>query len=208
MARARPEYTEEDCRRYIRATKGRRASDLLRRAMDLAGARGRALELGCGAGDDAAAMLARGFRVTAVDEHRAALDALSALVRRRGLARGLTVRRSKFEDLVFTPGVYELVNARYSLPFCAPKSFPMVWKGIRGSLRPGGILACQLFGPKDSFLRTIGARRINAHTRARVNRLLSGLIVHHLDEIQEDGRTAAGSKKYWHVFHILAQKPL
>jgi tellurite methyltransferase len=45
------------------------------------------------------------------------------------------------------------------------------------------------------------------HSRDEVLTLLRGLEVEHLQEIDEDGTTAVGDAKHWHLFHVVARKP-
>jgi hypothetical protein len=44
-------------------------------------------------------------------------------------------------------------------------------------------------------------------TRASLDELLEGLDVERLEEVEEDGRTAIGVAKHWHLYHVVAQKP-
>ena len=44
------------------------------------------------------------------------------------------------------------------------------------------------------------------HSRDEVLALLRGLEIEHLDEVDEDGQTAVGDPKHWHVFHVVARK--
>ncbi len=129
------------------------------------------------------------------------------VARERGLSAGLSVHQTRFESFVFEPESYDLIHARFSLPFCSPRDFTAVWKGLRGSLRPGGLFAGQLLGPNDSFVKDPRRHRIHAHTRGEVEALLRGLKVLHLEESERDGKTAVGTPKHWHVFDILARRP-
>ena len=45
------------------------------------------------------------------------------------------------------------------------------------------------------------------HTREEVEQLLDGLDVEELNEVDEDGATAIGDRKHWHLFHVVARKP-
>src|SRR5258708_30442219 len=47
-----------------------------------------------------------------------------------------TLFRSSFHESTWP--TCDLVNASFSLPFCAPERFPEVWERIVESLRPGG----------------------------------------------------------------------
>ena len=50
-------------------------------------------------------------------------------------------------------------------------------------------------------------RSMSFHPREDVLALLSDFDIEHLDEVDEDGATAVGDAKHWHLFHIVARKP-
>ena len=176
---------------------------LLLRACDLLGAGGgrMAVDLGCGAGTDALALLQRGWAVTAADRDEAGLGLLRERVPAASAGR-LTITCGGFADVVLPPA--ELVHAGFSLPFCAPGDFAAVWRGIREALLPGGVFAGQLFGPRDSWA---GSPRMSFHGAEQVAELLDGTEVLHLSEAEWDGE-AVSEAKHWHVFDVLFRRPL
>lgn len=207
------DFTDEQCRSFIDATAGRETPDLIQRAVDLALKHGTdhnpiALELGCGAGDDAIHFARRGMQVTVVDVQPAAIKAARSLATRHELQNRITFVERSFADFEFPRHAVHLVNARFSIPFTIPGNFADTWVSIRQALRPGGVFTGQLFGSNDSFGHDPNRRFITLHTRDEVDDLLEGLVIHHLEEVEKDGHTATGRAKHWHVFHILAQNPL
>ncbi|MDO8550913.1 MAG: hypothetical protein Q7S39_12285 [Ignavibacteria bacterium] len=44
------------------------------------------------------------------------------------------------------------------------------------------------------------------HTKQQVENLLSDMEIIELTEEDKDGRTANGTPKHWHVFHVIARK--
>jgi hypothetical protein len=66
---------------------------------------------------------------------------------------------------------------------------------------PGGIIAVQLFGVRDSWA---GEEGMTFHARADVEPLLDGLDVMRLDETEHEGRAYTGPK-HWHLFDVLAR---
>jgi SAM-dependent methyltransferase len=187
---------------FIERTRGHAPWPLLVEAAALAPGR-TALDLGCGAGRDTRELLERGFAVTAVDASPEAGAALATLPHQERLR----FVRARFEDLAFT--TYDLVNAAYSLPFIAPEAFDRVFAALGASLGPRGVFCGQLFGPRDTWNTPDGALpgvRLTFHTRERVEALLGGLEVIRLDERCEDGTTALGGRKRWHVYDILARR--
>src|ERR671918_156501 len=112
--------------------------DLLLRALasfEPEGRTGTAVDLGCGQGIETAAMLARGWTVTAIDAQEEGIRRLRERVPVESRDR-LTTRVSPMEDVDLPPT--DLVHASFSLPFCRPDAFPALWDRVRGALRPGG----------------------------------------------------------------------
>jgi membrane dipeptidase len=159
---------------------------------------GFAVDLGCGTGRDTAELLRRGWRVLAIDREPEAFERLHALV--GPSSPRLQTRSARFE--VASWPACELVNASFALPFCRPQDFPPLWQKIVDSLRVGGRFCGQLFGERDDW----AGSGVVVHTRPELRELLAPFEVERLDELDQDGSTAVGTQKHWHLFHIVARK--
>lgn len=158
-----------------------------------------AVDLGCGEGRDTAELLRRGWRVLAID---AEPDAITRLLSRPEAAGDqLVTMVSSFEGAVWPEAA--LVNASYALPFCPSDAFPEVWERIVASLPPGGRFCGQLFGDRDEWASD---PTLTTLAREDVEQLLEPFEAERLDEIEEDGQTALGAPKHWHLFHVVARK--
>jgi membrane dipeptidase len=157
---------------------------------------GLAVDLGAGTGRDTAELLRRGWRVIAIDREAEAVEQLRLLAS----PPKLEVARARFEDAEWPS--CDLVNASFALPFCAPDAFPALWEKIVRSLRPGGRFCGQLFGIHDDW-RGSG---VIVHTREELGALLAPFEVEFLDEFDADGSTAVGTRKHWHIYHVVARK--
>jgi tellurite methyltransferase len=174
------------------------AVELLEHAGD---GRGRlALDLGFGSGVETALLLDRGWRVLGIDADPVAGESLRA---RLPADRGerLTVRTQAFADLDALPPAH-LVHAGRSLPY-AGVHLPRVWSLLRAALLPGGWLACDLFGERDT---TADADDIAVLADAEVDRHLDGLDVVRHEVVEADGTAFAGPQ-HWHTHSVLARRP-
>jgi tellurite methyltransferase len=172
------------------------------RRFDKEGSRGRfAVDLGCGTGGDTVELLRRGWQVLALDGQAEAIDRLLALDLAEDERARLEARVSRFERAAWPPA--DLVNASFALPFCLPVDFPAVWGRIEDSLFPGGRFSGHLFGDRDEWS---DEDDMTFQTRAEAEALLSRLEVELFDEVEEDGSTAVGKQKHWHLFHVVARR--
>ncbi|QQA41260.1 class I SAM-dependent methyltransferase [Pelagovum pacificum] len=100
---------------------------------------GRALELGCGKGDDTVWLAKRGWQVTAVDLSHAALDIVSANAIAAGVGDRVRTERHDLSES-FPEGQFDLVLAMFlETPF---EDFPRqaVVRRAAQAVTPGGML--------------------------------------------------------------------
>lgn len=156
------------------------------------------VDLGCGQGRDTVAMLRSGWRVLAIDAEPEAIERLRA---RAGDEPRLDTRVGSFFEAEWPEA--DLVNAGYALPFCPPRRFGALWTRVVASIRPGGRFSGQLFGDRDEWA---GDDELTFLTRGQAHELLEPFELERFDEEDEDGKTALGDPKHWHVFHVIARR--
>lgn len=167
---------------------------------------GLALDLGSGSGRDTKELLRRGWRVDAQDSDPTALRFLEEL--RSLYSSKLEIIPNPFEGLSLPGNHYHLVNASFSLPFCSPKHFSELWKTILDTLKPGGILSCELFGVNDDWCKGEGAQKLSFHTLEQVKELLMPLEILELKELEKDSPSFSQENKHWHQFICIARKKI
>lgn len=182
---------------FYAITKNRPPWPRLVRAVDVQKHGGEALDLGCGAGRDTRYLIEHGFRVTAVDQEAAFLELLSDLSPDR-----LHRVQCSFEAFQF--GCYDLINAHFSLPFIEREHFPLVFCRLKAALKPGAIFVGQFFGINDTW--NIPDTHMTFFTRQQALAYLRGLELLEFEEEEEDGTTANGAPKHWHIYHSMARK--
>jgi SAM-dependent methyltransferase len=190
--------SEAQWRDFIQITSGAPPWPRLVRAAELFDQPGEALDVGAGGGRDTAHLLRQGWRVTAVDASPSAATALRRVPRQRNLL----VVVCAVED--FEPATYDLVNAQFSLPFIPPARFDATVAGLLAAVRPGGVVAATFFGPGDEW--NVDGSELNFHTPAAIEGWFSGWDLVELTEVEEDGHTADGTPKHWHVYHVVARR--
>ena len=158
-----------------------------------------AIDLGCGAGTETIAMLARGWRVLAIDAEPEAVALLESTVSPVHRAQ-LETTIATFDDVTLPPA--DLVWAGFSLPFCPPEHFDALWSQIAASIAGAGRFAGQFFGERDSWASN---GTMTFHTADQVRRLLGEFKTEVFHEVDEDGVAVSGPK-HWHVFDVIARK--
>ena len=120
-------------------------------------AEARVLELGCGTGEDAAWLAARGFEVTATDASPRMLEVADYKLRQRGLesrARFLPWDLADSPPPALLDRSYDLVFSNFGALNCVPDRRAL-WASLARLTRPGGFLAVVFMGP-FCLLETFG----------------------------------------------------
>ena len=161
----------------------------------------RAVDLGCGNGRDTVEMLRRGWKVLAVDAELSAIEGINARVTGENKTL-LETQVARFEDVILPKS--ELINSSFALPLVSPVDFPDLWDKILDALVPGGLVSCQLYGDRDSW---VGNPTITFFAKSAIDALLFPLEVEYFREEEEDSTTPRGNSKHWHIYHIVARRP-
>ncbi|WP_406261284.1 methyltransferase domain-containing protein [Actinacidiphila glaucinigra] len=100
---------------------------------------GTALELGCGEGADAVWLARQGWRVTAVDISRVALERAAGHAKAEGIAEGLIDWQRHDLGATFPEGTYDLVSAQF---LHSPNDMPRerILRAAAAAVAPGGVL--------------------------------------------------------------------
>lgn len=162
-----------------------------------------AVDLGAGAGTETLALLRAGWAVHAVDVTAASIARVRSRAERAGVAAHLTTATARFDRVGRLPPA-TLVHSSFSLPYCAPDVFPAAWETATTAVVPGGWLAVNLFGDRDDFADN---PTVTTLPEERIRGMLDGFDLHSWEVEDEDGVTASGEAKHWHVVSVVARRP-
>lgn len=188
---------DRDFAGYNAAQSTRQVRPLARRALALLQeGSGEAVELGSGAGIEARFLAENGLSVHTYDADPSVAPAMVELARTLPIMH-TTVDLSTLRSL---PAA-DLVLSCATLSFVPRTSFRALWCLALEALRPGGMLAVDVFGDRDGWAGTDGTFL----RRDEVEDLLDGVEVLELTEEERDGRSFSGPK-HWHTYRLLARR--
>lgn len=157
-----------------------------------------ALDIGSGNGIDAAYLVNKGYRVTAIDNSPIVGEYI------KDLSEKLFFVNMSVEKYNFPNNRFGLVNAQWSLPYVVKGEFERVFKDVVRSLIDGGVFVGQFFGNKDDLI--FSAPDMTFLSRLKVERVLSSLEVVELKEEEYEGKVGVTETRHTHVFQIIARK--
>ncbi|MGZ9809454.1 class I SAM-dependent DNA methyltransferase [Pseudoroseicyclus sp. H15] len=154
------------------------------------------LDLGCGSGASAAALIAQGFAVTGIDA------SAGLLAEARAAAPGATFRQASFAELDEV-AAYDGIWANFSLLHAARNALPGHLAAVARALRPGGLLHLGMMTGEGDRRDGLG-RHYSYYAPEELRALLAAAGFHELSATEGRGRSTAGDEIGWIV--LLAQR--
>jgi SAM-dependent methyltransferase len=189
-----------DWSQYYEYTRNLPPYSFLVEAQKYVKAKGRAIDIGGGALRDCVYLLKQGFEVTVIDNSPLLAQEATSLANNK-----LHPVIESFEDFQFPENEYDLASAMFSLNFCSPNNFDMVFEKIKNSLKKDGIFCCQLFGNRDKSAGNSGLDKTYP-SREMVEKLLQDLEILDFVEKENDDKDADHEVRSGHVFQFVARK--
>lgn len=198
------EFEDHSWVAFIEATATRGPYEFFHSAMEFVdgnkGAGRQAIDLGCGGGADTRSLLARGWRVLAVDAEPEARTALLEHTSKAYLER-LEIAIGTF-DTVDLPDA-DLVYAQFSLPF-AGDHLGASTRNALAAIVSGGAFVGQFFAAEDDWAKDPNVAVVD---HAWVERIFEPFTTVEIDERKHHGAGGIdGSTKHWHYFHVRARR--
>lgn len=176
-------------------------------ALNLFKKQGRAIDLGCGVGNEAVFLLNKGWEVWAIDSEHHAIQIINQRNDIKKLEKLATVVNTFEEESVWDdlPNV-DFIYASYALPFCNQSEFPRVWGHVKQKLIPGGRFAGHFFGLNYRGFPDQEMKEMTFLKKEDVLSLFQGFDVEYFKELEEDGQSGTGRQIHSHIFEIIARK--
>jgi SAM-dependent methyltransferase len=190
---AAPEEIER-WKKYQSRTAGINPRRALEAAIQFVEEKGSALDLGAGALNDAEFLIRTGFKEVV------AVDITPQFREIENKDAQFTYFQGEFNEYRFAHEHFDLISAQYALPFSA-EGFEDLWRNIYSSLKRGGILTCQLFGPNDAWS---GRPNMIFHSETELKELLTGFTILKKEECEYTEKSIRA--KHWHYFDLLLRK--
>lgn len=156
----------------------------------------KAIDLGCGSGNESVYMLKKGLNVISIDRQLNKDFILNRLSEDE--KKKVSFIEASFED-VNLPKT-DLVAALFSIPFCNPNNFELLWNKIYNSINDNGYFVGQLFGDRDAW-NVVDS--INTFSIEKVKEYLKFYNILKLEEVEF---IRESDNKKWHYYDIIAQK--
>ncbi len=168
---------------------------------------GKAIDLGCGIGNDVAFLLKNGWQVWAIDNQPKAIEMLKARKDIDSFDRLVTVTAGFDDELKWSdlPSV-DLLYACYALPFSQPEQFKHTWEHIKEKILPGGRFAGHFFGLNYQGFSENEKKEMTFLTKDEIYNLFEDFTIEYFQEHEEDGESGTGRAIHSHIFEIIAQK--
>ena len=161
---------------------------------------GKAIDIGCGAGNDSVYLLKNGWNVISIDKENVE-ERISKRLSFEELKR-FKFQKQNFEDMKLED--VDLIVANYSLPFCNNEQINDVWRNIVNNIKTKGYFVGNFFGINDSW--NVVESNMTFLTKEQVLDLFEEFDVIKFKEIEKDGLTGLGNMKHWHIFNVIAKK--
>ena len=157
-----------------------------------------------GEGRNSVWLAEQGLKVTATDFSETGI----AKAQKLASERGVTVN-SVLEDIsqrVWEPEAFDVVAAIF-IQFAGPKLRRDIFDGMKKTLKPGGLLILQGYGPKQIEYGTGGPRvPENLYTRELLESAFQDLEILHLEEHDSVLNEGAGHHGVSALINLVAQK--
>lgn len=161
---------------------------------------GKAIDIGCGAGNDTVYLIKNGWSVTSIDKENVE-ERISKRLSSDEMKR-FEFQKRNFENMQLEEA--DLIVANYSLSFCYKQEFDEMWKTIKKNIYKDGYFVGDFFGINDSWNKA--ESNMTFFTKEQVLKLFDEFDIIKFNEVEKDDLTGLGNMKHWHIFNVIAKR--
>lgn len=161
---------------------------------------GKAIELGCGAGNDTVYLIKNNWKVLAIDRENVE-ERITKRLNDKELEK-FTFQQQNFESLELEKN--NLIVANYCLPFGNKNKFEELWNKIESSITNEGYFVGNFFGTNDGWNGI--KKEMIFLSREQIMELFNEFEIILFKETEKDALTGLGKMKHWHIFDVIAKK--
>lgn len=185
---------------------GEKPNAFLAKQKHLLPAGGAALSIADGEGRNGVWLAEQGLDVHAIDFSPTALEKANALARKRGVRL-----RTELADVIawtYPTEAYDVIAIIFT-QFMNPEERDRVFAGVRGALKPGGLLLIEGYTPKQLEYGTGGPKQVeNLYTRALLERDFAGFTDMKISEYETEMDEGSAHGGMSAVIDFTARKPV
>ncbi len=161
---------------------------------------GKAIELGCGAGNDTVYLIKNNWKVLAIDRENVE-ERIAKRLNDKELEK-FTFQQQNFESFELEKS--NLIVANYCLPFCNKNKFEELWNKIENSITNEGYFVGNFLGTNDGWNGI--KKEMIFLSREQIMELFNEFEIILFKETEKDALTGLGKMKHWHIFDVIAKK--
>ena len=161
---------------------------------------GKAIELGCGAGNDSVYLIKNNWNILAIDREDVE-ERIAKRLNNEELEK-FRFQKQNFESLELEKS--NLIVANYCLPFCNKDKFKELWDKIENSILDKGYFVGNFFGLNDGW--KVHKPEMLFLSREQVMELFKDFEIILFKEIEKEELTGLEKMKHWHIFDVIAKK--
>lgn len=218
METSPPKYMQPQNKKIIW---GLKSTQKLNEVISFCGRKGKALDLGCGAGANSLFLAQKGFNVVCVDSDRAAIEYLNDRMNGDPLKERIETINEPIELFEFSKN-FDLIISVSTLHFFDFKTYKLLIEKIYSALNKGGILFIRVFSDKDSELENFKnkglsngkneiyspklKRSIHFFTEEEIRGTLNKFKIEEIEEYRKaENHPPVGDHEHW-LIDIIARK--
>lgn len=160
----------------------------------------KAIDLGCGSGNDTIYLLKKNYSVIAIDKEKTVIDIIKNRIEDTS---NLEFMIGKFEEIELDRNMVDLIVSNFSISFCNPQYFKRFCNEFTKSIVQNGYFVGNFLGKEDEWSKDINRTFVD---KDEIEDIFKDFEMIHFQEKKFKKQTAKGRIKFWHVYEVIAKK--